>query len=133
MRTCKTQCRECPFRRTSLRGWLGGYGSFVDARVGVQSIFGELWHGQPFFCHTRTDYSRRDWLDRALTSGELCLGALLARHDWGMPDAKDPVIARAERDAVAQRAAEPDSFDVLPLAEWKAHHESGLDSSAGGP
>lgn len=66
---CNNQCAACPFRRTAAPGWLGSYD--------VDDVLRAAWHGVPFFCHTRTDYNRPDWLERAMENGKLCRGFLV--------------------------------------------------------
>jgi hypothetical protein len=116
---CRTQCGECPFRSTSLGGYLGSY----DGPGGVHS---SLWHGDPFFCHPKIDYGQRDWLSRAMESGHLCTGALIfvGRQEF-FPKSADPEIARALAWAMAQYAAKPERFDVLEPRAFVAHHSEG--------
>lgn len=113
---CKTQCSKCPFRSTSLRGWLGGYER-------PEIVLRSLWHDQPFFCHTRADYEREDWEDHLLSEGELCVGGLLLREDWPCPESDDPEVRRAQTLAIRKREESPDAFDVMNPREFLDHHD----------
>lgn len=95
MRACATQCQQCPFRPTAAPGWLGNY------RPG--DVFRSLWHGEPFFCHTRTNYERSDWRSRAMRSGQLCLGGLAAAERWGLPVAHEDAYPEVVRARLAVR------------------------------
>ena len=57
-------CNECPFKKDSLRGFLGDYDGPEDF-IGVHNE-------QPCPCHTRTDYMDPEWLNK-LAAGELKL------------------------------------------------------------
>lgn len=93
--TLKTPCDKCPFRRTSIRGWLGPW-----------DIEGLLWHlGRgTFACHKTI--TRDDQPEEELTS---CAGAAIflnnkverSRH-WKMAEHQDNVerVPRALRDEV---------------------------------
>lgn len=63
-------CRQCPFRRTSLPGWLGS-----DSPEGfIANVMAEV----PLPCHSTINYRRADWSERwaAGRIGKLCRGAL---------------------------------------------------------
>lgn len=122
---CQTQCPQCPFRSTSLPGWLGSY----DGPGGIHT---SLWHKNPFFCHTRTNYERPDWRERAMVSGKLCTGALIfvGRDEW-FPKPEDPEIQSAIQWAMAQYTAHPEQFDVMQGRAFMDHHQQAwLDGQA---
>lgn len=71
MKFIPKQCRECPFRRNSLAGWLGAYTA--------PQVFETIWRGQAFFCHDSIDYDDPDWCEKAMSDpkeGKLCVGGL---------------------------------------------------------
>lgn len=118
-KACATQCRQCPFRSTSLKGWLGSYD-------GPGAVHSSLWHKNPFFCHTKTNYQRRDWLEYAMENGNLCTGALIfiGRDEW-FPKPDDPEIQRAIQWAMEQYRASPEKFDVMEARQFMEHHSTG--------
>lgn len=118
-KACATQCAQCPFRSTSLQGWLGNYN-------GPGAVHTSLWHKEPFFCHTRTDYQREDWLDHAMKDGKLCLGALIfvGRDKW-FPKCEDIEVQRALTWAMSQYEKSPEQFDVMEAKAFMAHHSTG--------
>lgn len=109
MKYCTTQCRQCPFRPTSARGWLGSYRA--------ADVFHELWHGQPFFCHSKINYARPDWLARALRSGRLCLGGLVAANRWHCPTPTDDTIRQARADV-----GDRDDVETMGAREFIDYH-----------
>lgn len=68
MKFVPTQCKQCPFRKTSAPGWLGDYTA--------GSVFSSIWKGFPFFCHTTINYEDPMWEEKALKKGKLCVGGL---------------------------------------------------------
>lgn len=114
-KACQTQCPDCPFRSSSIPGWLGAYGD-------PGAVYSTLWKGDAFFCHTRTDYERPDWQARAERNGQLCLGALLFVHDAEMPQPNDPEVRAAMAVAVAKREADPEAFAVMSPRDFRDHH-----------
>ncbi len=121
---CKVQCPQCPFRPTSLPGWLGGY----DAG----SIFQTAWFNQPFFCHTRTSYEDPNWAAKAAKSGRICLGYLAFANAAMAPKRVDdrPELASTVEDQkliIRLRAEVEKRTDVIamkPLA-FRDHHAKG--------
>ena len=71
MKLCKKPCEECPFRRTSMKGYVGDYQSvddFYTAHVQADT---------PNPCHMTMDYSEHpDWREKfnAGEHGKLCKG-----------------------------------------------------------
>jgi hypothetical protein len=54
-KACRKPCRECPFRKTALKGWLGSYDGPED--------FINVHYRQdvPNPCHMTVDYDDPDW------------------------------------------------------------------------
>jgi hypothetical protein len=113
-RPCQRQCAACPFRSTSIPGWVGPYHphQVVDA----------AWHGAPFFCHSRTNYERPDWRERAESNGLLCRGFLLFRHRMLAPDADDAETRAAQARVVEETETDPASMDVMEGSRFVEHH-----------
>lgn len=90
-----TPCAECPWRRTSRRGYLG-----ADNPVHFfwQSITAE----NPMPCHMQVDYEDPDWQDQ-LTSVDLCAGGLIFFRNW-MKGPRRPEIAEAVKHVRRSRA-----------------------------
>jgi hypothetical protein len=82
-----TPCPACPFRTTSLRGWLGSYTP--------EGIVGGIQAEVPFPCHLTVDYERPDWratINAPRTTVQHCAGYLyLMRRISKLP--RDPVLA----------------------------------------
>lgn len=80
MKFVPRQCDECPFHPDSMPMWLGNY---TPAEV-----FRAIWKADPFFCHTTINYSKPDWLPKAMASGKLCTGGLLFANLIMAPDSE---------------------------------------------
>ncbi len=78
---CTVQCPQCPFRPTSLPGYLGDYTP--------ASIFESLWRGIPFFCHVKVRYEDPKWLEKAQENGKVCLGSLAFSDQMCAPTRPD--------------------------------------------
>jgi hypothetical protein len=118
MRLCADQCKVCPFRRTSAPGWLGGYRNLEVVQA--------AWDGKPFFCHSRMNYQRPNWLEYAMRNGQLCLGFLLAIKRWKFPEPKDPLILKAYQDALVYESKVQilgHSLDIMTPQEFLLHHK----------
>jgi len=113
-KACPNQCRQCPFRSTSAPGWLGGYMA--------EDIPSLLWHGQPFFCHTRTNYRSKNWREKAERNGVLCMGALVASERFMAPESTDAEVSAARSEAVAYASEHPEAVDVMDVASFLSHH-----------
>ena len=121
-RPCHRQCDACPFRSTSTPGWLGEYHP--------HEVVNAAWHGASFFCHTRTDYRRPDWRERAERDGQLCRGFLLFRHRMLAPDAADGEIHAAQAQVVSDAETDPDAVDVMEGLSFIRHHTMPPDEAA---
>ncbi len=111
---CQTQCPQCPFRPDSLPSYLGDYTA--------ESIISALWHNQPFFCHTRINYSNPGWEKVAKERGKLCAGSMVMAHKIGAPlarieDDHDPEVIEAR----LVNQARKDVVCMEPKA-FQAHH-----------
>jgi hypothetical protein len=113
MRFVKKQCKQCPFRKTSAPGWLGEYTA--------GSVFSSIWKGFPFFCHTRIDYKRKDWKERAMKKGPLCVGGLVFANKMRAPEREiqhEPI--RIAREKVRLIESSVECMDPKDFAE---HHK----------
>lgn len=114
-RTARGQCKACPFRSTSLRGWLGAYEA--------EGIFPNvLWRGEPFLCHSKIDYEDECWQEQAEKNGELCIGSLLAAEDAVCPPSEFNAVRAARAAALLIRKANPAKFDVMNPTQFLKHH-----------
>lgn len=102
-----TPCAACPWRVTSLRGYLGSDEptAFYGRTVGEAAM--------P--CHADIDYEDRDWLTTQFPDAALCAGGLIHMAN----------IAKLPRDpdlAAAVRAVKPSQAVFTHPAQWWAHH-----------
>lgn len=107
------QCKECPFKKSSARGWLGDYT--------VGEVFSSIWKGQPFFCHSQIDYEDPDWEKKAMAKGPLCTGSLVFAKKMLAPDREvcDRRLASA-RLAVLKIM---DTVECMEPREFGEHHD----------
>lgn len=102
-------CRQCPFRRASLPGWLGAQ----TPEGFIAAVMAEA----PLPCHSTINYRRADWAERwaARRIGKLCRGALTFAANackTPRPTSLLPVVP-----------ADPEGVFTTP-AEFVAHHRS---------
>jgi len=66
----KEPCKQCPFRRKSMAGWLGD----SDPEQFIETTMGDY----PMPCHQTLDYNDPQWKEKweAGEAGKLCAGAL---------------------------------------------------------
>jgi hypothetical protein len=92
----KTPCDRCPWRRTSLRGWLG-----------VETPSGFLWATQResmMPCHCGVDYEDPDW-EAKLEGAAHCAGSLVfLKNNMQLP------VNRTLREMVEQVEKSDDVF-----------------------
>lgn len=84
-------CNDCPFRRKSMAGWLGGSSpeGFIDC----------MQRDEPLPCHQTIDYDDPDWLVKWMEqedTGKMCAGSLVfMANKLQRPHAKDfPTLPR---------------------------------------
>ncbi len=100
-------CKDCPFRRRSLPGWLG--------HATPQSFIIEISYEHPLPCHPTIDYGDPEWLDKWTDQkiGRICAGSLvMAANMCKRP--RDPAFPRLPSDRETVFASP---------AEFIAHHE----------
>jgi hypothetical protein len=101
----KTPCRECPFRRRSLPGWLGA--SNPEEFLATTLADAEM----P--CHMTVDYEDPYWEDE-LDMAQFCAGALIFFRN----------ICKVSRDRSRPLLpADKENVFATP-AEFLAHHKS---------
>lgn len=112
---CRVQCPQCPFRKTSMRGWLGAY----DAG----SVFSSIWRNMPFFCHPKIDYEDPEWEAQAMKDGKLCLGGLVFAKRIMSPMRAD-AYPETDPEVLTARVLHQDRTDVecMTAREFGAHH-----------
>lgn len=64
----RTPCADCPFRKTSARGWLGA--------ATAQEFLDSTMHDAEMPCHTAIDYGDKEWKETQLPTADLCVGSL---------------------------------------------------------
>ena len=123
MKFVPTQCRQCPFRKDSLPGYLGEYRP--------AEVFSNLWKGQPFFCHTAIDYADPDWLEKAMSpgGGKLCVGGLAFANAIGAP-LRDSHNERPLPKAILvgrEKVKLLENVECMGAREFYAHHPDWQD------
>lgn len=80
-------CAVCPFRRTSLKGWLGGMTpeEFVDIAKDAQIP-----------CHNEIDYDRRDWPQQAERAHQCTGQAIFLTNHCKLPSDRNTVRMPAD-------------------------------------
>ncbi len=104
-------CRECPFRRVALNGYLGAATpeNFINATLMTEV-------GMP--CHLTVDYEDPNWRTTMETVAHLCRGALiLLKNSCKLP--RTPEYAKA----VMETSADRDSV-FANAAEFLSHHKA---------
>lgn len=111
-------CRDCPWRRNAVPGWLG---SSVDAEQDfVANALADV-SDEPLPCHSTINYDDPDWKASQYPDAALCAGALIfARNTAKLP--RDP----AKADAVLSVQADHDR--VFSSAEQFLDHHRGADA-----
>lgn len=106
-------CRECPFKRTSMRGYLGNdYPEhFLNQTLG----------GADMPCHMEIDYSDPDWLTTQEPTAPMCRGGLEFQNNW-MSLSRDPKVAAAQN----QCGTNEKVFETPE--EFLIHHKVGKHS-----
>ncbi len=112
MKKCKSPCKSCPWRKDSIRGYLGGntvevYSDSVKSDIRVA-------------CHTRHPASVTLPSDQ-IQGEEMCVGFVLARLN-DMKRSVDPVLAALER-GNKDNPARADVFSFPVSARFHHHHE----------
>jgi hypothetical protein len=121
MKFVSQQCKQCPFRKNSLPGWLGNYD--------VGSIFRAIWKGFPFFCHSAINYKSKTWETKAMKDGKLCVGGLLFAHKILAPEreCQHDEIRRARLAVVHYQ----DKIECMDAKEFGEHHQQGPEKKFG--
>lgn len=91
---CDKPCASCPFRRDSMRGWLGAYDS-PGHFLAVHYTRGEL---NP--CHTTIEYDDPDWEQKFKNGqmGRACKGqAIFFSNSYKMPR-PDSLVLQSDPD-----------------------------------
>ena len=119
MKVCHKPCKQCPFRRESIPGYLGGYS-------GPEHFLNVHYHQEaPNPCHMTVDYEGDGWEDRAdrapRCAGQAVMFANAAKlpRAWGIPEG-------TERDTkeVFEWPHEFLEHHNTPLGEWVAKIKS---------
>jgi len=88
---CDKPCKECPFRRKAMPGWLG--------RGTPQSFVIEISLERPLPCHLTIDYEDKNWLKKweGQRIGSICAGSLIMSANMAkLP--RDPGFPRMKSD-----------------------------------
>lgn len=113
MKFVPKQCKQCPFRPSSVPGWLGSYTA--------GDIFSAIWKGAPFFCHTSINYENPNWESEAMETGKLCTGGLLFAHKILAPDRE--IQYEQIRTARLKVLDIQDEVECMGAQEFATHHD----------
>jgi hypothetical protein len=106
----KTPCKQCPFRKTAMAGWLGA----APPEMFIGNIMGEV----PSPCHSSINYDKeKNWEEkwRAGKLGKLCTGALIMAAN----------SAKQARDQRMLPVVPPDKETVFETPHaFLAHHNN---------
>ena len=108
MHYCKTPCKECPFTKTSLAGWLADYTP--------QELHNIVMAEKAFPCHM-THEEDLQWEDAGKKETPLCAGALRYMKKAGkLPRRKDlaDLVNKVERSELE---------NILSIPEFFEHHK----------
>lgn len=100
-------CKECPFKKTSLPGYLGN-----DTPDGFLAT---TMADTPMPCHMQVDYERDDWREQA-SKAALCAGAL---HMFAN-------MCKLSRDSTRPRLPKSDEVFTFP-SDFLKHHKGNND------
>lgn len=105
---CKTPCLDCPFRKSSLPGWLGDYTA--------EELYAIVMNEMPFACHMTHDRDLK-WEETGSKEYPFCAGALMFMKQAG----KLPRDKRI-RDLVSKVNRE-DCDNILSPPDFLSHHK----------
>lgn len=112
MNICKKICNECPFRKTSLNGWLGHHD--------VEDIIKMQQNEYPFSCHMqRTDETTLE--DVIVGDIDVCRGFLASASESSKLYGQHPVYGQALR-ALQNDITDEDKKIVMNKWDFKEHH-----------
>lgn len=101
----KKPCNECPFRKNSIKGWLGG--------ETAQSTFDMVSHEVDFACH-KTRHKEVEEMSR-------CRGFLLfTKKACKLPKYNE------ELKAIIENLKKPDTSNILSIPEFFQHHKKDI-------
>lgn len=110
----KKACRECPFSRTSVAGYLG-------SATNPEDFIGPHWHADLRLpCHMKIDWDKGDAQEQTKTVG-LCHGFLVMSKN-SCKSHLNPEVREAQRGVEADR----DNFFSM-IHEFKEHHGGAED------
>lgn len=104
MRACKVPCNECPFRKNSLPGYLGGF----STQETLQAVTGE----DNFDCHL----TREDGEERMACAGRMLFASSLGKS-FRRKDLEQ--IRLQLKESTPQEIKD----NILSYKEFKKHHE----------
>lgn len=96
---CNKPCRECPWRKNSIPGWLGASTplEFLD--------LSESEARMP--CHLTVDYERDDWEEQIKTAPQCAGRAIYFANRCKVPKNRELIVLEADRENVF---TDPEAF-----------------------
>ncbi len=101
-------CKECPFRRKAMPGWLGA--------ATPESFIVEISMERPLPCHPTINYTDDDWLEkwREQSVGNICAGSLIMSANMN----------KVPRDRSFPRLPQDKAAVFATHQEFCAHHNN---------
>lgn len=104
----KTPCKDCPWRVTSLPGYLGEDDP-------VHFYWQSVTHENEMPCHEQIDYGDPDWQETQLPGTDLCAGMLIHFRN----SCKMPVTPKM---TAAVKEVKPSAAVFLFVTDYMRHH-----------
>lgn len=114
--TNRKPCAECPFRKTSMRGWLG-----PDK---PQDVLFKVHTGEMYYCHmdvaVKVEQAELSGVELDPDTVEHCVGALMHANK-SCKRFRNPTLAAAQ-----DRLESQDHSQILDVREFSQHHDLSL-------
>jgi hypothetical protein len=115
----KKPCNDCPFRRTSSPGWLGGAPPSWFVSSALADTYSDGSGNEAAPCHETIDYDDPAWQQDQLPAADACVGSLIFYRNVD--------AFKLPRDHARSRlvqSVQPDHDTVFSTAdEFVQHHE----------
>lgn len=115
MKVCAKVCKECPFRKDSLRGWLGHHS--------IDEILDSIQWEIPFSCHmTRTDETTNEDIIEGRTP--ICRGFIASANKSCKMFGQNPQFPQLrELQKQVKSEAKEDASEILAKWEFREYHD----------
>lgn len=122
----KKPCKQCPFRKKAMKGWLGE--AHPESFVGTLLLESEVLP-----CHSTIDYSRKDWHEAwtMRREGKACAGAIATACNSGKRPRylTVPVPERNREEVFARFADFIEHHRNSPIQSWTEPTPGTIDAA----